>query len=106
MAYASSAMRACREPKSASEYTATVLIPISRHARMTRTAISPRLAMRIFSNIKETSDYKETRSQNQKQKGKATTYSPPPEGGHFMGKGTLHHYRKYYKVADSKFILF
>jgi hypothetical protein len=29
---------------SASEWTATVLIPISRQARITRTAISPRLA--------------------------------------------------------------
>src|SRR3954468_25084638 len=35
---------------SASECTTTVLMPISRHARCTRSAISPRLAMRIFSN--------------------------------------------------------
>src|SRR5690349_8366461 len=35
---------------SASECTATVLMPISRQARWTRSAISPRLAMRIFSN--------------------------------------------------------
>src|SRR3954453_11532345 len=35
---------------SASECTATVLIPISRHARCMRSAISPRLAIRIFSN--------------------------------------------------------
>ena len=32
------------------EYTATVAIPISRHVRMTRSAISPRLATRIFLN--------------------------------------------------------
>src|ERR1700704_746783 len=36
---------------SASECTATVLMPISRQARWMRNAISPRLAMRIFSNI-------------------------------------------------------
>src|SRR5262245_29461955 len=35
---------------SASECTATVLMPISRQARWTRRAISPRFAMRIFSN--------------------------------------------------------
>src|SRR5262252_1221654 len=35
-------------PRSASEYTATVSTPSSRHARITRTAISPRLATRIF----------------------------------------------------------
>src|ERR1700730_8309144 len=47
----SSAKRTCREFSSASEYTATVLIPSSRHAMMTRIATSPRLAIRIFLNI-------------------------------------------------------
>src|SRR5262245_32872994 len=46
----SSAKRTWRECSSASEYTATVLIPSSRHAQMTRRAISPRLAMRILLN--------------------------------------------------------
>src|SRR4051794_2485597 len=36
---------------SASECTATVLMPSSRQARWMRSAISPRLAMRIFSNM-------------------------------------------------------
>src|SRR6185312_12445742 len=36
---------------SASECTATVLMPISRHARWMRSAISPRFAIRIFSNM-------------------------------------------------------
>src|SRR5262245_61747738 len=35
---------------SASEYTATVLIPSSLHAHSTRRAISPRFAIRIFLN--------------------------------------------------------
>src|SRR4029078_5156272 len=35
---------------SASEWMATVLMPISRHARWMRSAISPRLAINIFSN--------------------------------------------------------
>src|SRR5688500_101813 len=35
---------------SASEWTTTVLMPSSRHARWMRSAISPRLAIRIFSN--------------------------------------------------------
>src|SRR5882672_12020662 len=35
---------------STSEWTTTVRIPISRQARWMRSAISPRLAMRIFSN--------------------------------------------------------
>src|SRR6476619_6109491 len=36
---------------SASECTTTVLMPISRQARWMRSAISPRLAIRIFSNM-------------------------------------------------------
>src|SRR5690348_6291249 len=36
---------------SAWECTATVLIPISRHARCIRRAISPRFAISIFSNM-------------------------------------------------------
>src|SRR5260370_31374813 len=51
MQNASSASRTCSEPRSASEYTATVLSPSSRHARMTRTAISPRFAIRTLENI-------------------------------------------------------
>ena len=37
--------------RSASECTTTVLMPSSRQARCTRKAISPRLAIRIFSNM-------------------------------------------------------
>src|SRR5688572_33113476 len=47
----SSARRTHMAPVSASECTATVAMPISLPARCTRSAISPRLAMRIFSNI-------------------------------------------------------
>src|SRR5690606_31448614 len=47
----SSAIRTCIASASAVECTATDLIPISRAARITRRAISPRLAIRIFSNI-------------------------------------------------------
>src|SRR5262245_44667271 len=46
----SSASRTYFASRSASECTTTVLIPISRHARCTRSAISPRLAIRILSN--------------------------------------------------------
>src|SRR5258706_9540666 len=48
MQMAWSAKRTCRLSRSASEYTATVPIPNSLQAQMTRRAISPRLAMRIF----------------------------------------------------------
>ena len=41
----------CSAPASASEYTATVRMPRRLQVRATRTAISPRLAMRILSNI-------------------------------------------------------
>src|ERR1700733_13053713 len=51
MQMASSAKRTCKLWRSASEYTATVLIPRSLQAQITRTAISPRLAIRIFWNI-------------------------------------------------------
>src|SRR4029453_7438044 len=47
----SSARRTHMPPESASECTATVAMPISLHARWTRSAISPRFAIRIFSNI-------------------------------------------------------
>src|SRR5690349_4946155 len=52
--YASSALLTCRAARSTSEKTATEAMPISRHARMTRTAISPRFAMRTLVNITET----------------------------------------------------
>ena len=47
----SSAMRTCIASLSAVECTATVWMPISRAARMTRSAISPRLATRILLNM-------------------------------------------------------
>src|SRR5262245_9337247 len=51
MQTSSSANLTCSEFSSASEYTATVLMPSSRHAWMTRRAISPRLAISIFLNM-------------------------------------------------------
>src|SRR3954451_13885691 len=47
-ASASSAARTCRASRSGSAYTATLVRPASLHARATRTAISPRLAIRTF----------------------------------------------------------
>src|ERR1700674_1286684 len=47
----SSASRTCMALASAVEWTATVAMPSSLQARSTRNAISPRLAMRILSNI-------------------------------------------------------
>src|SRR5208337_4475111 len=47
----SSARCTCRESASAWEWTETVLMPISLQARITRMAISPRLAMRILLNM-------------------------------------------------------
>src|SRR3989304_9658727 len=44
----SSAMRTWRESRSASEWTATVARPASRHAAMIRRALSPRLAIRTL----------------------------------------------------------
>jgi hypothetical protein len=46
----SSANLTTADSASAVEYTATDLIPSSRQARATRRAISPRFAMRTFSN--------------------------------------------------------
>src|SRR5438128_6643250 len=48
MQTSSSAYRTCSASRSASECTATVFSPISLQARMTRRAISPRLAMRTL----------------------------------------------------------
>src|SRR5262245_64578241 len=47
----SSARRTCMASASAVECTATVAMPNSLQARWTRSAISPRLAIRILSNI-------------------------------------------------------
>src|SRR5205814_9988985 len=47
----SSASLTCMASASAVECTANVWMPSSRQARSTRSAISPRLAMRILSNI-------------------------------------------------------
>src|SRR5678815_2634934 len=47
----SSASRTCMASLSAVEWTATVRMPISRQARWMRSAISPRLAIRTFSNM-------------------------------------------------------
>src|SRR5439155_3612183 len=55
MQTSSSANRTCSDSRSASEYTATVSTPSSRHARMTRSAISPRLAMRTLLNMRRRS---------------------------------------------------
>src|SRR5690242_13165736 len=52
MQTSSSANRTWSEFSSASEYTATVLMPSSRHAWMLRIAISPRLAIRIVLNMR------------------------------------------------------
>src|SRR5580700_3707690 len=52
----SSARRTCMASSSAVEWTATVGMPSSLQARSTRSAISPRLAMRILSNIEPSLD--------------------------------------------------
>src|SRR5216110_3568273 len=49
----SSAKRTWSDSRSASEYTSTVWMPSSRQARMIRSAISPRLAIRILSKDSE-----------------------------------------------------
>src|SRR6056297_3750510 len=59
----SSAMRTCIASESAVECTATVPMPISRAARMTRSAISPRLAIRIFSNMRALLDDHQRRAE-------------------------------------------
>ena len=46
--WASSASRTNSASRSGSAYTATLPMPLSLQARITRTAISPRLAMRTF----------------------------------------------------------
>src|SRR5262245_22120961 len=53
----SSASRTCMASASAVECTATVAMPSSLQARNTRNAISPRLAIRIFSNMASFDDH-------------------------------------------------
>src|SRR5262252_7777769 len=59
---ASSASPTCGASRSASEYTPTETIPISLSVRMTRIAISPRLATRTFSNMARESIWRGTTS--------------------------------------------
>src|SRR6266581_7260048 len=54
MRSASSAIATWRECASASEYTATVAMPMRRAVLATRAAISPRLAIRILANTGRT----------------------------------------------------
>ena len=51
MCSAASHCRTCKACASASEYTATVRMPIRRAVAATRQAISPRLAMRMVVNM-------------------------------------------------------
>src|ERR1700712_2426046 len=53
MGTATSASRVCSAPASASLYTATDRMPIARSVRITRTAISPRLATSTVENPAE-----------------------------------------------------
>src|SRR5262245_50398539 len=53
----SSASRTCMASASAVECTATVAMPSSLQARNTRSAISPRLAIKIFSNMASFDDH-------------------------------------------------
>src|SRR3954453_484893 len=55
MGTATSASRVCSAPASASLCTATERMPSLRNVRMTRTAISPRLATRTVSNTAQPS---------------------------------------------------
>src|SRR5215472_2374709 len=61
----SSASRTCIAAASAVEWTATVLIPISRQARWIRSAISPRLAIRTFSNMASTMPSQPSRAERE-----------------------------------------
>src|ERR1700722_2435048 len=62
----SSASRTCMASASAVECTATVAMPSSLHARKIRSAISPRLAIRILSNMGSLSGEWRTTSGNSK----------------------------------------
>src|SRR5512132_4700240 len=64
----SSASRTCMASTSAVECTATERIPISRQARRMRSAISPRLAIRILWNTSGSGESSLRRSGDQQQR--------------------------------------
>src|SRR6478672_8183638 len=75
----SSASRTCIASASAVECTATVAMPSSLHARRTRRAISPRLAIRILSNILPCEQQDAERTANSQWRSvDSTHYSPLP----------------------------
>src|SRR3954470_8427142 len=80
MRYASSQDATCSAFASASEYTATVRMPRRFAVRATRTAISPRLAMRILSNIQArlTTETRRTRRKPVTLRQRSIRFSPWP----------------------------
>ncbi len=75
----SSARRTYLASRSASECTTTVLMPSSRQARWTRSAISPRLAIRIFSNMGASAGGAVSGSAGRSTHGAASGVPGPPE---------------------------
>ena len=85
-----------KDPRSTSENTATDVMPISRQARITRTAISPRFAMRTLENIAETMIVEQLLAASHRlrtdrrpakmwrMKGKPLPRRAPPAGGALM----------------------
>src|SRR5688572_27138623 len=69
MQYASSARSRYGASRSASLYTATASMPRSRQARITRKAISPRLATRIRWNMRPGGQRSEVRGQKSEVRG-------------------------------------
>src|SRR5437868_14929863 len=89
----SSARRTCSDPRSASEYTAAVLTPSSRQARITRTAISPRLAMRILENMRLGRGIHEEQRLAVLHRGAVLDQDPRDEPGDIAGDLVEHYHR-------------
>src|SRR6266851_5349677 len=86
MRYASSASSTCNACASIEEWTATVRTAMRRHVRITRQAISPRLAMRILENSSVRSRFHPCRVQRP-ELAVADVHGAPAEEDRARGRG-------------------
>src|SRR5690242_10860028 len=94
MQIASSARPTCLRLRSAVECTATVLMPRLWHARSTRSAISPRLAMTTFSSMGSSEGAGNAESGTRDGKGAMPQPLPcPVSGSPFSAESRNHEHR-------------
>src|SRR5262245_30607396 len=91
----SSASSTCLRLASAVEWTATVLMPNSRQARRMRNAISPRLAITTFSNIRLKAVGRRLKAEGRRGALRAQLLDDKERLPEFHGFAVLHQHRRH-----------